>query len=92
MSGVNNSGHVSYYTKEDSVVDDRRVMKMVDGATNLMECRVCKVQHYAVRSSNGRLKPGSWRCDDGCVLPGDGRGVLREKDGPSAYDRWPGRG
>ncbi len=60
---------------------NRRVMILVDKATSLMECRICGIQHYAVDTPEGRLKRGSWCCDNGCVLPGNRRIQLPRKNG-----------
>jgi len=46
----------------------RKVMKLVDGSTGLMECTVCKTQHHAMikPSSNGKYYRGNWQCANGC--------------------------
>ncbi len=44
----------------------KKVMKLLDASTGLMECRVCGRQHHASLLEGGRYARGSWKCSDGC--------------------------
>jgi hypothetical protein len=46
----------------------KKVMKVLDQYTGLMECKICGFQHYAnIRpDSGGRYYRGSWQCSNGC--------------------------
>lgn len=45
-------------------------MKLIDGRTGQMQCRVCGAEHYASIKphSNGAYYRGSWQCVNGCKL------------------------
>jgi hypothetical protein len=46
----------------------RKVMKLIDPLTGLMECKVCGSQHFAsIRPGHGARD--SWQCRYGCKLP-----------------------
>lgn len=46
----------------------RKVMKLIDPLTGLMECKVCGSQHFAnIRPGHGTHD--SWQCGYGCKLP-----------------------
>ncbi|MGO9375446.1 MAG: hypothetical protein ACLQBD_25615 [Syntrophobacteraceae bacterium] len=49
-----------------------KVMKLIDAATGLMECRVCGQRHRAdiKPQSGGKYYRGSWQCIHGCK-PGE---------------------
>lgn len=48
----------------------KKVMKILDATTGLMECKVCKARHFAniQPQSNGKYKRGSWQCRNGCKI------------------------
>lgn len=48
----------------------KKVMKLLNPGSGLMECRVCKARHVAnIRpNSGGRLYRGSWQCVNRCRL------------------------
>jgi len=48
----------------------KKVMKLLDATTGLMECTVCGHRHYAkIRpNSGGNYYRGSWQCANGCKL------------------------
>ena len=51
----------------------RKVMKLVDPSTGLMECRVCGARHHANIVGRTALQAahyarGSWQCRHGCKL------------------------
>ena len=48
----------------------KKVMKLIDETTNLMECKVCGSRHFAqVRpNSKGKFYRGNWQCQNGCSL------------------------
>lgn len=48
----------------------KKVMKLLDDRTGLMECRVCGARHAAnIRPlSNGKFYRGAWQCQNGCKL------------------------
>jgi excisionase family DNA binding protein len=46
----------------------KKVMRMLDRSTGLMECRVCGARHFANCGEGGRLLRGSWQCQHGCTL------------------------
>lgn len=47
-----------------------RVMKVLDPASGLMECKICGERHYAniKPGSRGKYYRGSWQCRNGCKL------------------------
>lgn len=49
----------------------KKVMKLLDPRSGLMECRVCGATHTAnIRpNSNGHFYRGSWQCINKCRLP-----------------------
>ena len=47
----------------------RKVMKLIDPHTGLMECKVCGSVHIANLRSGGHYLRGSWQCRNGCKLP-----------------------
>jgi hypothetical protein len=48
----------------------RKVMKLLDTNTGLMECKVCGARHFAnlKPNSRGNFYRGSWQCRNGCRL------------------------
>jgi hypothetical protein len=58
------------------------VMKLMDGRTGEMQCKVCSSVHCASIKphSIGRYYHGSWQCVYGCKLP--------TKLEPQAYNGW----
>jgi hypothetical protein len=48
----------------------KKVMKLIDPVTGLMECRVCGATHFAnvKPESNGQYYRGTWQCQHGCKL------------------------
>lgn len=46
-----------------------KVMKLVDGYTGKMECKVCGAVHFAATEHGGGYKRGSWQCQFKCELP-----------------------
>lgn len=44
----------------------RKVMKLIDPSTGLMQCRVCGSVHWANLRSGGHYCRGSWQCQNGC--------------------------
>jgi ribosomal protein L32 len=46
----------------------KKVMKLIDSYTGLMECRVCGYRHLANRVQGGFYARGSWQCTNGCRL------------------------
>jgi hypothetical protein len=48
----------------------RRVMRLLDPFTGLMECKVCGTRHAALPGpgKTGRYARGSWQCVNGCQL------------------------
>ncbi len=44
----------------------RKVMKLIDPTTGLMECTVCRETHYSKLTTIGHYKRGSWQCVNGC--------------------------
>ncbi len=47
----------------------KKVMKLIDPSTGMMECRVCGSVHRASLRSGGHYYRGSWQCLNGCRLP-----------------------
>ena len=45
-----------------------KVMRLLDGETGLMECKVCGARHLASikPDSGGKYSRGSWQCQHGC--------------------------
>ncbi len=51
----------------------KKVMKLIDPSSGLMECKVCGAQKYASLisapfSSKSRWHRGSWQCLNGCTV------------------------
>jgi len=48
----------------------KKVMRLIDARTGLMECKVCGARHWANIKplSNGKYYRGSWQCQHGCKL------------------------
>ena len=46
----------------------KKVMRLVDPNSGLMECKVCGQTHYANLKEGGSYKRGSWQCVNGCKL------------------------
>ncbi len=44
----------------------KKVMKLLDATTSLMECRVCGFRHYPTIQPGGKYRRGSWQCANGC--------------------------
>jgi hypothetical protein len=63
-----------------------KVMKLLDAATGLMECKVCGHRHFAnIRpDSNGRYYKGSWQCGYGCKL--EDRSTIKMNYSPKIYN------
>jgi len=61
----------------------KKVMKLVDGHTGRMICRVCGSEHYAsIKSqSDGRYYRGSWQCQYGCKPEDAKKGPTNESTG-----------
>jgi len=56
----------------------RKVMKLINESTGLMECKVCGKRHIANLQSKydradgvTRYYRGSWQCENGCKLEED---------------------
>ena len=47
----------------------KKVMKLIDPSTGLMECRVCGEVSRANLRGGGHYYRGSWQCQHGCKLP-----------------------
>jgi hypothetical protein len=47
----------------------KKVMRLIDGRTGQMECRVCGSQHFANLRRGGGYHYGSWQCIYRCKLP-----------------------
>ncbi len=46
----------------------RKVMRLLDPSTGLMECKICGSRHMANRVGGGKYYRGSWQCQNGCKL------------------------
>ena len=46
----------------------KKVMKLLDPSTGLMECRICGKRHFANLASVGKYYRGAWQCIYGCKL------------------------
>jgi hypothetical protein len=48
----------------------KKVMRLSDASTGMMECKVCGARHLAnIRpQSGGHYYRGSWQCNHGCRL------------------------
>ena len=46
----------------------KKVMKLLDSQTGLMECRICGARHSPLikPDSGGKFYRGSWQCQHGC--------------------------
>jgi hypothetical protein len=47
----------------------KKVMKLIDPSTGLMECRVCGGKHWANVREGGHYYRGNWQCQHGCKPP-----------------------
>lgn len=47
-----------------------KVMKLINGYTGEMECKVCGAKHWASikPNSGGKYYRGSWQCRNGCKI------------------------
>ncbi len=48
----------------------KKIMKLIEPETGLMECKVCGARHDAqIRpASNGKYYRGVWQCQNGCKI------------------------
>lgn len=46
----------------------KKVMRLLDERSGLMECRVCGQRHLANLREGGFYYRGSWQCTNGCSL------------------------
>lgn len=46
----------------------KKVMKLIDAPSGLMECKICGSRHWANVQPGGRYRRGSWQCENGCKL------------------------
>ena len=46
----------------------KKVMKLLDPDTGLMQCKVCGNRHIANLRQGGYYYRGSWQCQNGCKL------------------------
>lgn len=46
----------------------KKVMKLLNPETGLMECTVCGTRHYAQLRQGGKYFRGNWQCENGCQL------------------------
>jgi hypothetical protein len=46
----------------------KKVMKLIDERTGLMECKVCGERHLSSVRTGGYFKKGSWHCRNGCEI------------------------
>jgi hypothetical protein len=46
----------------------KKVMRLLDPSTGLMECKICGRMHFANRGRGGYFLRGSWQCLNGCRL------------------------
>lgn len=44
----------------------KKVMRVIDKTTGLMECNHCGMRHYAT-TKDGKFVYGSWQCQNHCV-------------------------
>jgi hypothetical protein len=55
-----------------------KVMKLLDPATGLMQCKVCGARHHAnIEPGAHRFYRGSWQCQNGCKLEPDALDALK---------------
>ena len=59
-------------------METKRVMRIIDRDTCLMECIVCGERHWPTINEGGRFKRGSWHCPNGCIF--DREKQLKEWD------------
>jgi hypothetical protein len=59
----------------------KKVMKLVDESTGLMECLVCGAKHTAVMKpgADGRFHPENWECVNRCTLIRDDAKTSKRK-------------
>lgn len=46
----------------------KKVMRLLNPATGLMECMICGHRHFANLRSGGYYFRGSWQCPNGCRI------------------------
>jgi hypothetical protein len=46
----------------------KKVMKLIDPSTGVMECKICGRRHIANLRGGGHYYRGSWQCLNGCKL------------------------
>jgi hypothetical protein len=67
----------------------KKVMRLVDPSTGMMECKVCGAVHIASIKpmSGGCFYRGSWQCQYGCKLPERTAGAESRAANASATSR-----
>ncbi len=56
----------------------KKIMKLIEPETGLMECKVCGARHNAqIRpDSKGKYYRGSWQCQNGCKIDQEDIGTV----------------
>lgn len=72
-------------SKKDTIEKNKKVMKIVDENSSLMECKICGSRHMGQikPESNGKLYYKNWRCQNGCEFMSDGtvlNGLTKEHE------------
>lgn len=60
--------------KKNTIEKNKKVMKIIDENTSLMECVICGARHMGQikPESNGKLYYKNWHCQNGCEFISDG--------------------
>jgi hypothetical protein len=58
----------------------KKIMKLLDPETGLMECSICGSRHCALirPNSNGKYYRTAWKCQNGCKLDKDVKEIETE--------------
>lgn len=46
----------------------KKVMKLLDPSSGLMECKICGARHNANLKEGGKFTRGAWQCRNGCKI------------------------
>lgn len=46
----------------------KKIMKLLNPSTGLMECKVCGFRHLAMLKTGGKYTRGNWQCQNRCKL------------------------
>ena len=57
----------------------KKVMKLIDVSTGLMECQICGARHLSNLKTGGKYYRGSWQCQNGCKFEDTKQEKIKKK-------------